>query len=990
VRIHRLRIEGFGPFRDAQTIDFDAFAHDGIFLIGGRTGAGKSSILDAISFALYGGVPRYDEGEKRVRSDHSALDEPTRVTLEFSAAGRRLRVERVPSYERRKRSGSGTTVSPAEARLDELIGDEWVGIAARAVDVAAELSPVLGLTQAQFLQVILLAQGRFARFLHARNDERQALLQTLFDSRRFEEYEGELERRRKDAAERLALEDRTLGAQLDNAERLADDLFDPAVGGLEDRLERVRRASMRAAHDAEIAAADEQAAASRKDAADAALATLLREREIQTRRDRTRSSLAGLEGRSTEIAEMRRRIERARAAETVRAALETAEAASVIADAADVELRSTRAAWDDLGHPPADRDDLEARADALVAERGTWEHARRAEAEAAQRAQARATVSAALAALDSEVSGLERRRSELPDLIEQLAVSAAQADLHADEAPAARARVVAEGERVAAATEAETLGGVVLAAEERARLAGKALTAASAALDELRERRFRDHAGELAERLVDGEACEVCGATEHPAPASRRGEPVTDELIAGAEDAKRAAIEADALASAAVETARARRAEAQARSGGFTVADARAALDEARADVAAAAAADARRSELRAERERLAGELDPLAAQLAEMATARTAAVAEASAMDAAIERDRELVAEARGDHASVEERIASAEATIAAARALADAQRIAAEAADARRAADARLRARLADASFADATEARAALSAAAALSALDAAVSAYDAELVSLRQQLMELELEALPEAPIDTSDAETAARAASSEWRAAVASNTEAARRAVQLAEAGNAAVIAHEAIAELTAEASVIDRLANTVAGRAPNTRKMNLETFVLAAELEQIVAAANVRLEEMSSGRYLLQHTDALAHRGAASGLGIDVMDRHTGQSRPVHSLSGGETFLASLALALGLAEVVTARAGGVRLDTLFIDEGFGSLDGETLEVAMRTLDELRQGGRVVGIISHVDAMKDQIPARLLVEVTPEGPSVVRQDVGAPI
>jgi exonuclease SbcC len=599
-------------------------------------------------------------------------------------------------------------------------------------------------------------------------------------------------------------------------------------------------------------------------------------------------------------------------------------------------------------------------------------------------------VSAALAALDSEVSGLERRRSELPDLIEQLAVSAAQADLHADEAPAARARVVAEGERVAAATEAETLGGVVLAAEERARLAGKALTAASAALDELRERRFRDHAGELAERLVDGEACEVCGATEHPAPASRRGEPVTDELIAGAEDAKRAAIEADALASAAVETARARRAEAQARSGGFTVADARAALDEARADVAAAAAADARRSELRAERERLAGELDPLAAQLAEMATARTAAVAEASAMDAAIERDRELVAEARGDHASVEERIASAEATIAAARALADAQRIAAEAADARRAADARLRARLADASFADATEARAALSAAAALSALDAAVSAYDAELVSLRQQLMELELEALPEAPIDTSDAETAARAASSEWRAAVASNTEAARRAVQLAEAGNAAVIAHEAIAELTAEASVIDRLANTVAGRAPNTRKMNLETFVLAAELEQIVAAANVRLEEMSSGRYLLQHTDALAHRGAASGLGIDVMDRHTGQSRPVHSLSGGETFLASLALALGLAEVVTARAGGVRLDTLFIDEGFGSLDGETLEVAMRTLDELRQGGRVVGIISHVDAMKDQIPARLLVEVTPEGPSVVRQDVGAPI
>ena len=266
---------------------------------------------------------------------------------------------------------------------------------------------------------------------------------------------------------------------------------------------------------------------------------------------------------------------------------------------------------------------------------------------------------------------------------------------------------------------------------------------------------------------------------------------------------------------------------------------------------------------------------------------------------------------------------------------------------------------------------------------------MNAYDAELVMQRRRLMELELEALPDEPLDTSAAEAEAQAAALEWRSAVARHAEAARQAVQLAEASEAAVIAHEAIAELSAEASVIERLASTVAGRAPNTRKMNLETFVLAAELEQIVAAANARLEEMSSGRYLLQHTDALAHRGAASGLGIEVMDRHTGQARPVHSLSGGETFLASLALALGLAEVVTARAGGIRLDTLFIDEGFGSLDAETLDIAMRTLDELRQGGRVVGVISHVEAMKDQIPARLVVEVTPEGPSVVRQEASLP-
>ncbi|MGB4777021.1 SbcC/MukB-like Walker B domain-containing protein, partial [Microbacterium sp.] len=185
-----------------------------------------------------------------------------------------------------------------------------------------------------------------------------------------------------------------------------------------------------------------------------------------------------------------------------------------------------------------------------------------------------------------------------------------------------------------------------------------------------------------------------------------------------------------------------------------------------------------------------------------------------------------------------------------------------------------------------------------------------------------------------------------------------------------------------------EAAVVTRLADTVAGRAPNTMKMDLETFVLAAELEEIVAAANLRLAEMSSGRYSLHHSDARAARGRASGLGIEVLDAQTGRLRSPQSLSGGETFLASLALALGLGEVVTSRAGGIRLDTLFVDEGFGSLDPETLELAMRTLDELRAGGRTVGVISHVEAMKEQIPAQLVVEATPQGPSVIHQDVVA--
>ena len=158
----------------------------------------------------------------------------------------------------------------------------------------------------------------------------------------------------------------------------------------------------------------------------------------------------------------------------------------------------------------------------------------------------------------------------------------------------------------------------------------------------------------------------------------------------------------------------------------------------------------------------------------------------------------------------------------------------------------------------------------------------------------------------------------------------------------------------------------------------------------AADADESAPGPILRLEHMSAGRYRLQHTDALAARGAASGLGLEIMDAFTGQCRPPQSLSGGETFLTSLALALGLAEVVTARAGGLRLDTLFIDEGFGSLDDDTLDLAMRTLDELRQGGRTVGVISHVASMRDQLPAQLNVSATTRGPSVIRQGVAAAV
>jgi exonuclease SbcC len=298
--------------------------------------------------------------------------------------------------------------------------------------------------------------------------------------------------------------------------------------------------------------------------------------------------------------------------------------------------------------------------------------------------------------------------------------------------------------------------------------------------------------------------------------------------------------------------------------------------------------------------------------------------------------------------------------------------------------AAESALSAQLSECGFADRESAVAAMLPAETLAALAEAIRAYEDSVTQTRAVLDQPDLQNLPQEPADVAQAAARAgeaddiRVARTEWRVLLGSG---AQRAQELtaklkSEMGRSA--------DLQAGFEVIDRLARATRGESPNELGIPLESFVLAAELEEIVAAANGRLQTMSQGRYAIEHSDERTRGGKRTGLEIVVYDAHTGATRSPRSLSGGEKFLASLALALGMAEVVTNRAGGIRLDTLFIDEGFGALDNETLELAMQTLDELRQGGRTVGLISHVEAMKDQIPAKLLVGVADGGWSVIHQ------
>ncbi|WP_309127535.1 SMC family ATPase [Microbacterium sp.] len=1003
MQLHRLEVEGFGPFRERQVVDFDAFADDGIFLIAGRTGAGKSSILDAVCFGLYGGVPRYDGGEKRLRSDHCHPDEPTSVSVEFSTVAGRFRVTRSPAYERPAKRGGGMTTQAPSAALDELTDAGWVGRAARVVDVAHELDEILQLSQEQFLQVILLAQNRFADFLLADSKERQALLRRLFGTERFSDYQVRFDERRRAAEQALSGRRAMVDARLDEAERLTSEAGlwgDDAEAGPDSadaRLARLRRAIVRADYQVERFGTERAAAEKRLAEADAALVDIKERRQAQAERDRARAALAALEAEAPAIAADSLRRDRARAAEGLRGVIAAAERAATALERArqaesDAVSAAVQAGVPLLARPEADAEgappesqssQLRDWASEHTRESGEWQRALELESEMSQReaqlGAAREAVETALAVL----AAVDAERDSLPKQLGELTARREAARREADRVDDAARAVTGAEERRAGAADVERLAEESAAAARAETEATSAHTDAQTALTVLRRRRDAGWAGELATALVAGEPCAVCGATDHPAPAEH-ADPVSAADIAAAEAARDAAAKTERAASRTLSAVTAEHAAALARAGGRTLAQATEELEDARqAHVAAVAAAELA-AELEEELQEVvqrAGDLDDRHAAASEtLGAARTAlSLCEQRCADA-----EEAIRSARGEHTTVAERLAEAKDRIAAAHTAADAIDDAYAKAVAANETAAERDAALASSAFDDSAEVHTALLSAAELTALDERIHAHSVQREKERSLLFDLELRTLPEEPIDIGPTESAAADARTAWLDAVGADTRAQNVRASIVATVDAAASEHASSADDAAEFEVIRGLADALAGRAGNTHKMNLETFVLAAELEEIVASANVRLRDMSAGRYELRHSDALAARGAASGLGIVVFDAFTGQTRPAKSLSGGETFLSSLALALGLAEVVTARAGGIRLDTLFIDEGFGSLDADTLDTAMRTLDELRQGGRTVGVISHVEAMQEQIPAQLTVRALPDGPSVIDQ------
>ena len=1004
----RLIVSAFGPYADRHVFDFRELGNRSLFLITGPTGSGKTSILDAICFALYGETSGQERSGSQMRSQHSKPSVVTEVTLDFSLGREQYRIRRQPQQARPRKRGEGTMTVAGAACLWRRTGladddDSGTPVATRTGEVDGEVERLLGFRSDQFRQVIMLPQGQFRKLLLADSREREEILEVLFRTeayRRIEEARKLASKDIRDGMEALKLRQ---GAALEAAgAKSADEL--------EERLRRALEEHGKAARALETAREGRAEAEKALQLGREARAKLQEESEAMR-------LLATLESRAGETRIKQEQLDRARKA----AGLEDVES----------QRRERQREADDARKALAEAErNLAAagKARKTAEEVLAREEGRRAEAEA----------------LESEVRRVEMLVPCVEDLartVENLHAARRHADglatmSHEEEQRAALLNQALEEAR-AGLRNAEMLGGQVgarrTAAEadrrtreewielrdaragivafgKETREAGLQLEKAQRLLDDavldvraVEAAWAADSAGVLAGGLEAGAPCPVCGSKDHPAPARlRQGMPAF-----GALEAKRSAV---SLLEPRRDTARGRVTELDRRLAvGRSCAERlkRSLGEKARAELAALEAALERSEAELQSAEGAAKQTDALTGSVAGLIAEHGDAIARCRKLSldlggAKAAQDRlegrvaqmesrvpealrrpeavaQMLREARTklldtNSARADALAASAETKerLAACRGAIDSARASCERATS--AVDASLRQfldRLEKAGFADEDGYRAAVLAEESMGSLAREIDFHRQELAATRERARRARDAAKGLAEPDLATLVQDVTQASEEVEGAVKSlkeleiRVENTRRSLK-----TLAALAEEA-AGLEARYRTLGRVAEAACGE--NPRNLTFQRYVLGTLLDDVLAAASQRMRVMSRGRYLLRRQRDVADRRHAAGLDLEVDDAYTGQTRPACTLSGGEGFLAALSLALGLSDVVQSCAGGVRLDTIFVDEGFGSLDGEALDRAMQCLIALEHSGRLVGVISHVAEMKERTDARL--EVT---------------
>ena len=1009
-----IMMSAFGPFAGVEEVDFTQLGKNPLFLINGPTGSGKTTILDAICFALYGETTGTDRDGKEMRCDHAAVDEETAVEFIFELGESRYRIRRIPEQERPKIVGEGITNQPAEAQLYkvEKDGEEQLLVPRKIGDANKAIVEITGLSSEQFRQIMVLPQGKFRDFLLASSADREKIFTTLFQT----EIYSRLEARLRDSAIEIykkvqALKNKCEGMltpfELESHEELLEKIEKSAekmkkAGAKKDKAEKALQKAQRAT----VTAQDLEGKFTAHAVAEATLKTLLERadefKELAEKLERAKKSRELQPTHDKQVEQQ----------QTHRDALETHATCNEALTAADEEVKLANSQWDESQKDQPKLEDIKKELVILEGHRGrvtrltkvreNLQDDKRLRVEAKKGAD---QAQLSLAAATTKKEKLESEREE----IEQNAIAY----------PTKKAEhgKVVDLVRLHAGLDANRAKHERLTNEQKEQ--SKSLQDAAQELQVATDNRKaiekawgEGQAAIMARTLNEGEPCPVCGSTEHPVPALSGEElPAEQDLEFARSEEERVRDKRDGLIKVVCDTTT------------------QLGLIVQRTDKATEKLgehANTPHEELQIQLSALAGKLQILQhseQQLQEHKDATEAAKEAEGRADGARQAADAALQGLVTTEATVQQSVTGIESELPeqyrATGALeaeitsqqSEAQELTASIEAARKKRDEAIKEQISAKTRLDGTQGTLGK----AVKIKEAAEKAWDKTLLisefedeqdfsaavmdpekaaTLNDELRVFQDEKL----VAEKDVNSKAKAIEGKQRPDIAEvqlvETEARKKSdaaigkfhkregklEQLNTVLEELKKSQDEQEELEEQYKVVGTLSDVANGK--NQYRTSLQRFVLGVLLDDVLVEAGQKLRNMSRGRYQLRRRSELADRRSQAGLDLVVDDAYTGKERGVSTLSGGESFMAALALALGLSAVVQAYAGGIRLDTLFIDEGFGSLDTESLDLAINTLLELQSAGIMVGVISHVAELKERMDVRLDLTTSQAGSHVM--------
>lgn len=1035
MRILRLTMDAVGPFPGHEVIDFETFSDAGRFLLSGPTGAGKSTIIDAIVFALYGKVSGgRDSSDSRIRSRYANEQAKTEVELIFSTSSGNYKVRRQPAYERVKKNGKGITKQNAKAwlfKLDEQLREVSEPLT-KTSDVGTEITRIVGLNREQFTQTVVLPQGKFAQFLRSTSKDRQDLLQELFGTAIFEDLQLDLVERAREVKKKQEALDATLRANLGVLASLLDEApqldparclvyapvpevdceFDPLETAWASRFESLApwlEQNQRCA-DLEVSALREQE--------DKLRSEFTSQRDLAARQERY---WALTKEHEQLVAQGPAQVQRLAQVQALQALADLkpwheqlkqaqqAVAQRQLEQAAALEQLEPDERVQAVLQRPGDYQNAQALSVQLTAQVAALSPQVELEAGLAGRRRDLQVKTQAHESASTKLAQGRERENQLPTQIASKQELLEQLNEQAATLPATQLAQEQAAQALKLAKAHEQLAKDHQQALKLQQLVALELKQASQKHKHMLEQWLSQSALNLAQNLVDGAPCPVCGATEHPAPATQGGENISqDQLDQALEEVN----EVQGQLSQASEKVTKLAAQLEAQPCQLSPAQASEQLEEAKAALAAAKQASEQARSCKAHIAELNAELERLRADNQAAQTRLAGDAKEIQLLGEKIESDAaSLSCEGFESVAAKVEYLsqlaAGLEQLAKAGQELSQCQKRAQQAADSFATQWAQASASFAEHSakpaapaptdpaeteptqdtsvanvqdgYAQACQDFAGLD----LAALKATSASYEKSLSINQAALAELEGIELTPPPLEQTQGQLEQAQAKTQACQTYASTWQAFAGQV------NAQLAKLNELLARRSKASDKDGqlLALASAANGDNQARLTLSAWVLQAHFRQVLVFANERLGVIGAGRYELINVDSEEDtRQQKQGLGLAVVDHLSGTTRSPRTLSGGESFYVSLALALALADVVATQNGGIEMNTLFIDEGFGSLDEGTLAEVMDVLSALHSGGRVVGIVSHVSELKRAIPAAVEVRPLLGGGSTLRTRV----